>query len=168
MAVRTQGTDLYVLVPSTGELIDTGCITSIDGIDTSIDQLETTCLNDLTRTYEAGLATPGTATFNINTDPSDSSHVRLLQLKNAGTMLRWAIGWRQPSAIDGTEPLAVPTAVADSSGEYDFDLPPERSWLIFDGYMSSFSFSFAQNAVVTSAVGIQVSGEPALIPASVS
>ena len=33
---------------------------------------------------------------------------------------------------------------------------------------NSFSFDFAQNAVVTSSIGIQVSGEPVLIPKSSS
>jgi hypothetical protein len=168
MAVKSQGTDLYALVPSTGEFIDVGCITSLDGIDSSIDQIETTCLNDQARSYESGLATPGTATFGINVDPSDANHIRLHQLKTSGTTLRWAIGWRQQRFIDGLEPKAVPTAVVNSDGDYDFDLPPERAWLVFDGYMSSYPFTFGQNAVVQSSIGIQISGDPVLVSASVS
>ncbi len=81
--MKTQGTDLYVIDPDDGTVITVGCPTSIDGIDTSIEQLETTCLNSLARTYEAGLATPGTATFGINVDPKDASHLRLHQLKTS-------------------------------------------------------------------------------------
>jgi hypothetical protein len=162
MSKKTQGTDLYTIDPDTGALIVVGCVTSIDGIDTAIDQIETTCLQDAARSYEAGLATPGTATFGINTDPSDPAHVRLHQLKIAGTTLRWAIGW---SEAPGTPPTV---ASADSNGDYDFQspLPATRSWIVFEGYMNSFPFSFAQNAVVTSTVGIQVSGEPQLIAAA--
>lgn len=153
MSVRTQGTDLFAIDPDSGEIIDVGCITSISGVDTSIEQVETTCLNDSARSYIAGLATPGTATFGIQTDPQNANHVRLLELKNAGTTLSWAIGWS-----DGTDAPTV-DALTD-----DFDLPTTRSWLTFEGFMNSYPFEFALNSVVTSNIGIQVSGEPVLVP----
>jgi len=153
MAIKTQGTDLYTIDPVDGSIIEVGCVTSIDGIDVTIEQIETTCLNALERTYVGGLGTPGTATFGINFDTSDASHVRLLELKNAGTDLQWAIGWSQ-------DPGTPPTSEQDSAGEWIFvePLPASRGWLLFEGFMNSFPFSFAQNAVVTSTVGIQVSG----------
>lgn len=156
MAKRTQGTDLYVIDPADDSIINVGCVTSIDGIDTTVEQVETTCLSEQARSYIAGLATPGTATFGINTDPEDESHVRLHQLKVAGTTLQWAIGW---SESPGTAPTGV-----NSAG--NFVLPDARSWLTFEGFMNSYPFSFAQNSVVQSTVGIQVSGEPVLIPAA--
>lgn len=51
--------------------------------------------------------------------------------------------------------------MADSNGT--FNLPTSRSWITFDGFMNSFPFNFALNAVVTSDVGIQVSGDPEVI-----
>jgi hypothetical protein len=154
MSIKTQGTDLYIIDPATDQVLAVGCITSLEGIDTTVEQIETTCLNDTARTYVAGLATPGTATFAINTDTKDSAHLRLHELKTAGAQLKWAVGWSEaPGVAPGV----------DSAG--DFDLADDRSWIIFEGFMNSFSFSFAQNAVVTSQVGIQVSGEPILIPA---
>lgn len=104
------------------------------------------------------MATPGTATFGINVDPKDASHVRLHQLKTAGTTLQWAVGWSE-------DPGTPPTVEQDSDGEYVFVTPESRSWILFEGFMNSFPFSFALNAVVESTVGIQVSGEPELIPA---
>lgn len=154
MAIKTQGTHLYAIDPADDSLIIVGCVTSIDGIDTTIDQIETTCLGEKARTYEAGLATPGTASFGINVDTSDPSHVRLHELKVLAGIMKWAIGWSE-SEDDAT---------VDSAG--DFVLPSTRSWITFDGYMNSYPFSFAQNSVVQSTVGIQVSGEPILIPAS--
>lgn len=152
MAKRTQGTDLYAIDPASPTVvIVVGCVTSIDGIDTAVEQVETTCLTDSARSYLAGLATPGTASFGINVDPEDDSHVTLHGLKIAGTTLRWAVGWS-----DGTAP---PTAAAGN-----FVLPTARSWITFSGFMNSFPFSFAQNSVVQSTVGIQVSGEPVLVP----
>lgn len=150
MSIRTQGTDLYAVDPETGALLTIGCVTSIEGIDTTIEQIETTCLQDSARSYEAGLATPGAATFGINTDTSDPAHIRLHQIKVLGLTVQWAIGWS-----DGT---ADPTVDTNDT----FNLPTTRSWLTFNGFMNSFPFSFAQNSVVQSTVGIQVSGEPLL------
>ena len=160
MTLKSQGSDLFTIDPDTGALLDVGCITSIDGIDTAIDQIETTCLNDLARTYEAGLATPGAATFGLMFDPADVNHIRLHQLKSAGVTLQWAIG-----LSDGT---AQPTTGTDSAGDDEFVLPPTRSWITFEGYMNSFPFTFALNTMVTSTVGIQVSGDPVLVPKSSS
>lgn len=156
--MKTQGTELYTIDPDDGSLITVGCITSIDGIDTQIEQNEVTCLQDLVRRYEAGLATPGTATFGIYTDPGDATHVRLHQLKVAGTTLKWAVGWSDGTGIP-------PTTTGTSAGDYDFVLPNSRSWLTFEGFMNSYPFSFQANASVQSNIGIQVTGEPELIPA---
>lgn len=152
MAKKTQGTKLYVIDPQNDSVLVVGCATSIDGIDSTLDQLETTCLEADARTYIAGLATPGSATFGINFDPADASHVRLHELKKAGTSLNWAIGFS-----DGTDAPAV-----DTNGE--FELPATRSWITFNGFMNSYPFSFALNSVVQSTVGIQISGDPVITP----
>lgn len=161
MAMKTQGTQLFTIDPEDGSLLKVSCVTSIDGIDSTIEQIETTCLEGDARTYDSGLATPGAATFGIQADPRDGSHVRLHQLKTAGIILQWAIGWSDGKEIE-------PEITTDSNGEYQFDLPETRSWIAFEGYMNSYPFSFALNAVVTSTVGIQVSGDPVLIPKSAS
>jgi hypothetical protein len=148
MAIRTVGTHLYVIDPYDDSLITVGCVTAIDGIDTTVEQVETTCLSNSARTYTTGLATPGSASFTINFDPSDDTHTRLHELKVDGESLSWAVGFG-----DGT---AAPTI--DSVGE--FVLPTTRSWIAFDGFMNSFPFSFPLNGVVTSNVGVQISGEP--------
>lgn len=155
MGMNTQGTQLYVIDPVDDSLIIIECVTSIDGIDTTIEQIETTCLEDMARTYEAGLATPGAASFGIQVDPRTASHVRLHQLKTAGTQLNWALGWSDGTGVD-------PTVASDG----DFDLPATRSWITFTGFMNSYPFSFQQNAKVESTIGIQISGDPILVPAS--
>lgn len=150
MAIKTQGTHLYIIDPDDESVIEIECVLNIDGIDNTNEQLETTCLGDLARTYVSGLSTPGQASFSINTDTGKSSHIRLHQLKKAGTNLLWALGWS-----DGTAP-----ATADSGGT--FDLPTSRSWIRFEGFMTNFPFSFAQNALVNSSLSVQISGEPEL------
>lgn len=154
MAISSQNTDFYFIDPLDDSVKVVGCATSIDGIDTTIGQNETTCLGDNTRTYIAGLGTPGAATFGINFDPADASHVRLHQLKTAGTTLVWAIGMS-----DGTAP---PTVHVDSHGDGDFVLPNTRTWITFEGFMTSYPFTFAIDTPVQSTVGIQVSGDPVL------
>ncbi|WP_024645840.1 phage tail tube protein [Pseudomonas syringae] len=159
MSIKTQGTDLYAIDPLLGTLIFVSCVTSIDGIDSAIDQIETTCLNDQAREYESGLATPGTATFGINTDPSDPVHVRMHQLKTQGLKLDWVIGWSD-GRVNG---VGIPPTVEKVGNVSSFELPPTRTWLTFRGHMSSYPFSFAQNDVVKSSIGVQISGEPVLI-----
>lgn len=152
MSIKTQGTRLYVVDPSDETVIEVGCVTSIDGIDTTNEQIETTCLSDDARTYVSGLATPGNATFGINFDPDDATHTRLHELKRAGDILEWVVGMS-----DGTIDPEV-----DSGGTWD--LSGTRSWIRFQGFMTSYPFNFAENAVVQSTVGIQISGEPQLFP----
>jgi hypothetical protein len=155
MAQKTQGTVLYAVDPADDSLITVGCITALSGIDTTNEQIETTCLEDSARTYLSGLATPGTATFDINFDMTDTTHTRLHALKVAGTTLEWIVGFS-----DGT---AAP--VVDSGGTWD--PPTSRSWIRFQGFMTNFPFDFQQNSVVQSSVGIQISGEPEIIAKSV-
>lgn len=150
MSIKTQGTYLWTIDPADESLLAVACITSLDGVDSTNEQIETTCLQDLARTYVSGLATPGQATFGINFDSSESSHTRLFQLKQDGTTLIWAIGFS-----DGT---AAPTV--DTGG--GFDLPATRTFVQFNGFMTNFPFNFAQNSVVQTTVSIQVSGDPAL------
>lgn len=155
--MKTQGTELYLIDPVGCTVMDVGCVTEINGIDTTIEQNEVTCLRDLARRYEAGLGTPGAATFGIYTDTQNATHLRLLELKKAGTNLLWAIGWSDGTGID-------PTSGTDSAGDCIWVLPATRSWLTFEGFMNSYPFQFAQNTQVLSTIGIQVSGDPDLIP----
>lgn len=148
--MKTQGTQLYVIDPDDDSLITVGCVTNITGISATRDQRETTCLDSAARTFEAGLANPGTATFTVQFNPADASHTRIHELYVAGTTLEFALGWS-----DGT---AAPTV--DTGG--NFNLPTTRTWLSFDGFIADLPFDFALNADVTSNVSVQVSGFPTL------
>ncbi len=117
MTIKTQGTDLYAIDPAANTLLVVGCFTSLDGIDTSIAQIETTCLNSDAREYEAGLAEPGSASFGLNIDPQSPTHVRLHQLKTAGTKLLWAIGWSDGRVTDtGGKSVGIPPSISLAGG----------------------------------------------------
>ncbi|RXT61648.1 MULTISPECIES: phage tail tube protein [Pseudomonas syringae group] len=159
MSILTQGTQVFALVPSANnpavlEILEIECATAFSPGGNPADQIEVTCLSDKVRRYMRGLRTPGQASLTLNADPRNASHVRLHQLSEDDTIesVSWAVGW-----ADGT---AAPTLNADKD---DFELPPARTWFIFDGYVSDFPFDFAANTVVTTAATIQRSGGSAWI-----
>lgn len=165
--MKVQGTNLFVMDPADGDVVDVGCVTSITGIDETIEELETTCLRDLSRTYESGLSTPGTATFTIQFDPQNPVHVQLLEWKKLGKSLAWVVGFRQESAIEnGTDPeKALSTSTSDG---YIFDLDDQRDWLVFEGFMNSYPFEFQPNSLVEANIGVKISGAIEIVPAGSS
>ncbi len=128
-----------------------GCVTSITGLTVPKDQIDTTCLEDQAASSIGGLARPGAANFTIAFDPQDASHIRIHELFVTGEVLDWAIG-----LSDGA---SSPTS--ESTG---WTTPTDRSWVLFEGYLSDVPFDIALNSVVTSNVGIQTSGFPEVIP----
>ncbi|ABM25297.1 prophage LambdaSo, major tail protein V, putative [Shewanella sp. W3-18-1] len=156
MSMKTQGTQLYAIDPADDSILGVIAVTSIDGIDSPVDPIETTPLEAMAREFVAGLKSPGAATFGINIDPRIPSHLRLHQIKTAGTTIKWAIGF---SDAVGTAPTVTTK---------DFTLPTTRTWITFEGFMTAYPFTFAQNDVVKSTIGIQVSGDPILVPAAVT
>lgn len=155
MALKTQKTNLFLIDPdATGgpEVLQVGCVISIDGIEATRDQLETTCMEGEARTYEPGMPTPGQMTFGINFDPSDDSHVRVYELWRSGTKFEMAIGYS-----DGTASPSV-----DTDGL--FDLPATRSWLVMhDSYIANVPQTLQLNALVNANVAVQLSGFPDLV-----
>ena len=157
MAKLTQGTQVYFIDPETEMEMVVECATAFNPGGNPADQLETTCLEDDARTYLPGLRTPGQASLTVNADPDNESHYRLYELsqENPPPTLQWAIGWS-----DGE---SAPATTTDSSGATVFDLPDDRTWYVFDGYIADFPFDFQLNSVVTSDISIQRSGGAELI-----
>lgn len=153
--MKTQGTHLFVINPSaTGgpEVVRIACVTSIDGVEAPRDQLESTCLESLARTYVAGMATPGQMTFGLNFEPQDETHQLVYDLWTSGTSVELAIGFG-----DGT---SLPTLDSDDQ----FDLPTSRSWMVLhDSFFANVPVNFALNALVAATVSVQLSGFPELI-----
>jgi len=150
-AKKTQGTQLYFLDEENSAILKVANTTSIDGIDSPNDQIETTPLEGDDREYLSGLATPGQASFGVNTNFDEAeteNHYRLYELKQAGVQLQWYLGWGDGKDI-------VPTY---DSGTSAVTLPTTRTWLAFKGNLQNFPFSFALNDVVKSACTIQLSG----------
>ena len=162
MAVKTQGSELFALVPSkttvgTFEVMKVECMNNFNGGGNPADQIVIECLDKTSREYMKGLRTPGQATFTIDADPRNDSHVRLHEMAEsddeAYDSIRWALGWSDGMGI-------APTV--NTEGD-DFELPSTRTWFLFDGYVADFPLDFAANSTVKTNVAIQRSGAAAWI-----
>ena len=157
MSILTQGTQIFFIDPdfdSSGAGVrEIECATTFSPGGNPADQIEDTCLSATVRSYKPGLRTPGAATLGLNADPANESHVRLHELSESDPVptLKFAVGWS-----DGD---SLPTI--DSDG--DFELPADRTWYIFEGYVSDFPFDFAANTVVTTQATVQRSGGSAWV-----
>lgn len=146
MAVRTKGTELWLLKPgSTPEIVKIGCPTGISGLGGAKSQIETTCLDSEEQEFVAGFAQPGAITVNLDFDPAKISHQELWGLSESGDEVTWVIGFS-----DGTAP---PTATGGS-----LTFPATRTYIEFQGYVSDLPLDFALNDVVKSTMQIQRSG----------
>lgn len=163
MSILAQGTQLFVLDPSftsSGPGVrEIECITAFNPGGNPADQIEDTCLSARSRTYKKGLRTPGQGSGTLNADPDNDSHYRFWQFAEDPefdeTIFDWVLGWSDgPVDADG-EPLSLPDL--NSSGD-DFNLPTDRTWYRFRGYVSDFPFDFQSNAVVATNFTIQRSG----------
>lgn len=162
MAMKTQGTELYALVPSVNdpdvlEILKIECMNNFNGGGNPADQIVIECLDKTSREYMKGMRSPSQATFTIDADGRNASHFRLHEMAEsddeAYDSIRWALGWS-----DG---FGTPPAV-NSEGD-DFELPSTRTWFLFDGYVQDFPFDFAINSSVKTAVVIQRSAAGAWV-----
>lgn len=158
MALKTARSSLYFIDPDADEVVQVGCVTSITGIEASRDQLDSSCLEEDARSFEAGVANPGTASFTINFDPADASHIKVYDLWRLGTNVQWALGLSDGPPAPAA--LVPPTYASDGA----FDLPDTRSWVVFEAYVANVPLDLALNALVTANVSVQLSGFPSVFP----
>lgn len=159
MSVLTQGTQFYVL--ANGVVSEVECITSFTPGGNPADQIEDTCLSERnSRTYKKGLRTPASATVTLNADPKNASHLMLHNLAESDdeSLLTFAVGW-----ADGE---SVPTAAAPGAPNSvdGLLLPDDRTWFVFQGYVTDFPFDFQANTVVSTTATIQRSGPSVWVP----
>jgi hypothetical protein len=160
MVMKTQGSDLFVLVPAEGTgdatIVRINCVTEITGVGGgAADQVETTCLSELSdRTYVRGLRSPSSVSSTTNYDPHDPDALVLKDLADSGVSTTFFVGFSDGS-LPGVDPAArpAPTLVA---GVPTF--PNTRSFVEFSGYVSEFGMDFAANSVVKAPIQIQRSG----------
>lgn len=159
MAVLAQGTNVYFRDPADDTIVAVECATAFNPGGSPSDQIDTTCLEDTTRSYMRGLRTPGQASLTVNADPQYPSHIRLHELSQSDDQgyIEFYVGWS-----DGTE---APTIDGTTS---EITLPTSRTWFTFEGYVADFPMDFASNSVVSTTASIQRSGGSAWVPKTVT
>lgn len=160
MARRTQGTSIWAVVSSKTQQgkFELLAIARANNFKTGSDSQEKhddTCLEDeYSKSYVGGLSDTGQATFDVNLDPKQASHVRLYELGQSSDVVEWVVGWA--GAKKGAMKTIVPTIDVNTGV---VTLPPSRSWNKFKGYVEPFEFDFSGNALVKTSINIQRTSE---------
>lgn len=144
MSIKTQGSELFFV--DALAVVKLACPTGITGFGGPADQIDTTCLDATTRSFEQGLKTPSPVNVPYNFDPRQVSHQAIVDLYNAGTTTNWML-----ALSDGT---AAPTI--DSDG--DFVALTTRTNVVFVGYIADMTVDLATNEVVRGTLTLQRSG----------
>ena len=117
--VLSQGTQVWILHGDTPTLTKMDCIKALALGDDSTTEISTTCLEEkTTATSDWGLTTPGEGSIQIDTDPKNLSHMKLLELASDRAEVGVYVGWS-----DGD----VPPTITGST----VTLPPGRTWSSF-------------------------------------
>lgn len=134
MPVKTQGSQLFALFPSASdpavlEVLEIECINNFNGGGNPADQITIECLNETTRRYLKGMRTPGQATFTIDADPRNESHIRLQQAAESDDEsfddMRFALGWSDGIGIaPGLASAGGVSGVSLSSGGTGYTSAP--------------------------------------------
>lgn len=167
MARRTQGSSLWVVAPTVAdptkfELIKVGCPLNFKPGSESRNKIDNTCLEaEDYKSNMLGLAELGQATFDLNIDPTDVSHVRLKSLEDSGVELTFILGWA--GKTKGSVKTIVPALGTDGT----VTLPTGRSWTRFKGCIESFPMDFESDSAVKSSVSVQRTTKVEWIPETV-
>ena len=138
--VLSQGTHVWILHGDTPTLTKTDCIKALALGDDSTTEISTTCLEEkTTATSDWGLTTPGEGSIQIDTDPKNLSHMKLLELAADRAEVGVYVGWS-----DGD----VPPTISGS----DVTLPTTRTWSSFRAILRKGSPVFDADALVNHTV----------------
>ncbi len=138
--VLSQGTHVWILHGDTPTLTKMDCIKALSLGDDSTTEISTTCLEEkTTATSDWGLTTPGEGSIQIDTDPKNLSHMKLLELAADRVEVGVYVGWS-----DGD----VPPTISGS----DVTLPTTRTWSSFRAILRKGSPVFDADALVNHTV----------------
>lgn len=147
--MKTQGTEVFI-VDNTGSedvLRKLKCPTGITGLlSGSTDEIETTCLDANSKSFELGLSDQGELSVPFIFDPLDNSHRSLFDLVQAKEATQIAI-----CLSDST---TAPTL--NSSGL--IVSPVGRTTFKFMGLIKNPPLDFAGNEVIRGTMTVRVSG----------
>ena len=138
--VLSQGTHVWILHGDTPTLTKTDCIKALALGDDSTTEISTTCLEEkTTATSDWGLTTPGEGSIQIDTDPKNLSHMKLLELAADRAEVGVYVGWS-----DGDAPPTISGSTVT--------LPTSRTWSSFRAILRKGSPVFDADALVNHTV----------------
>lgn len=136
--VLASGTSVWIVHGAPAVLTKMGCIKALTLGDDSATEIDTTCLEESdTKTSMYGLGTPGEGSIQIDTDPTNSSHMTLLKLAAEKAEIKVYVGWS-----DG---IAEP--VLGVNGDVE-ELPTTRTWSSFTAIVRKGSPVFSTDTLV--------------------
>lgn len=138
--VLSQGTHVWILHGDTPTLTKMDCIKALALGDDSTTEISTTCLEEkTTATSDWGLTTPGEGSIQIDTDPKNLSHMKLLELAADRAEVGVYVGWS-----DGDAPPTITGSVVT--------LPETRTWSSFRAILRKGSPVFDPDSLVNHTV----------------
>ena len=149
MAIKTQGTNVYLTnnTLSNPVIVKLSCPTGVTGLlSGSTDEIDTTCLDAFSRSFELGLSDQGELSIPFIFEPTDASHRALMDLVQAKESTQICI-----ALSDGT---AAPTLNSSDL----MVAPAARTSFIFSGLIKNPPLDFAGNEVVRGTMTVRVSG----------
>lgn len=139
--VLTQGTKVYI--KSGDELFPMDCIKAIQLGDDSPTEIDTTCIDEtISKTSRYGLTSHGEGSLSINTDPTNQSHIKLLQLASDRAEVEVIVAWS-----DG---VAIPTVTTKV-----LTLPVGRTFTTFTANLIEKSPTFEADSLVNHTIGMK-------------
>lgn len=148
--IKTQGTELYLLHSDTGSVIKIPNVSAVDGVGGSASDIDVTNFDDLrSRRFLVGLQDQGTASFQVNYDPTDPTHALLAQLAG-GAQYKWALGLSD-------SPGLAPTY--DAGPPEDFILPSGRTWFVFNASVQQWQRNLTVDDVIRISATLRLSGD---------
>lgn len=149
--MKTQGTQLYLI--NNAAIVEVSCATQIGKSGGAVSAVTSHCLATNTPNVDPGTRAETVLNFDINFDPAENSHVVLDELFNSDPTEEtyFAYGYS-----DGD---SAPTV-----GSEGFDLPTDRSFKVFHGFVSDYQETIAGNAVVSASLSVTTAGAT-LVPA---
>ncbi len=138
--VLSQGTHVWILHGDTPTLTKMDCIKALALGDDSTTEISTTCLEEkTTATSDWGLTTPGEGSIQIDTDPKNATHMKLLELAADRAEVGVYVGWS-----DGDAPPEITGSAVT--------LPEGRTWSSFRAILRKGSPVFDADSLVNHTV----------------
>lgn len=132
--IKSNGTQVYAVIGAA--VVRFTCPKAFSFGEDSFSKIDATCLDSDTKDYERGLRDPGEGSIQIDLDDENASHLQLIELAESGDKVQWYVG----SSHSNTPPTYAVVG--------GIDLPENRIWWSFEGYINPSSPTIEQDALV--------------------